>query len=728
MITLEKPYSVRKSGIENDGISFGIKKEGLAHIFNVLRNQLYSNKILAVIREYSCNAYDAQVEAGTSDQKFVVTCPTLDDPSFKVRDFGNGLSPEGIAEVYAYYGESTKRNSNALIGQLGLGSKSGFAYGDNFVIRSFHDGTLYTYNAFLDETKIGQILKMSEEPTSENNGVEIVIPVKVRDILSFKENIGTFFKYFANKPKIVNIEQEYLDNCWKTDDKVLHGEGWQFLKSRNSWDKSPSMMIMGNVAYPLNGTSVDNLPAIYHTDFIVEFNIGELEVSASREALQFSTTTQNAIRKRFQLIKNEIDVKIREKITNAKSLFEAKCIYHSLTAAGGDFYRFQKQFANITWNNKKIDSDHIYASPAISKNVRIFEIVKSKRSDRVITRIVDQKVIRCYSWCRLYVDDTKHKFMQRLAHYVFNDKQTNISIIYVIQFATDQDKQNWFNDVGMAESEIPLASSEKINKIVYPKNANGSSPSIKDTKHISCEFKLNLKATNSWYKVKSDQFSEASFDLDAGGVYLYINRFHCKKSYDAGNLECSIEPSKFIKLLNHSQKGFEIVYPEIVCLKKETAEKAIKNKKWQSLEEYIKQYISDNWKDDQCQKIANYLELQKFLSDYRNEWPFLMGIKNIPDIVAFQNVVKSFYLIKTNGALDKDASDYFITLFDRTHLKDVVCGGKAATHDLKKEIEKIFNKYEIFKSIDWYPESNRKIVQKYLDLEEKALTSAQNQP
>jgi len=77
MIALEKPYTVRKSGIENDGISFGIKKEGLAHIFNVLRNQLYSNKILAVIREYSCNAYDAQVEAGNSDKQFIVTCPTL---------------------------------------------------------------------------------------------------------------------------------------------------------------------------------------------------------------------------------------------------------------------------------------------------------------------------------------------------------------------------------------------------------------------------------------------------------------------------------------------------------------------------------------------------------------------------------------------------------------------------------------------------------------------------
>lgn len=728
MIALEKSYSVRKSGIENEGISFGIKRDGLAHIFNVLRNQLYSNKILAVIREYSCNAYDAQVEAGNSDQKFVVTCPTLDDPSFKVRDFGNGLSPEGIAEVYAYYGESTKRNSNALIGQLGLGSKSGFAYGDNFVIRSFHNGTLYTYNAFLDETKIGQILKMSEEPTCENNGVEIVIPVRIRDISSFKENIGTFFKYFSNKPQIVNIEKEYLDNCWKIDDSVLHGCGWRFLKPRNSWDNAPSMMIMGNVAYPLHGASVDNLPSIYHTDFIVEFNIGELEVSASREALQFSTATQNAIRKRFQLIKNEIDVKITEKIANAKSLFEAKCIYDNFTSTRGDFYRFQKHFTQIFWKGMKINDNTITASSKTNKDVRIFEITTSTKSERVISRIVENKIIRCYSWCRLYVDDTKQKFMQRLAHYVYDHKASGVSTIFVIQFSSDQAKKNWFSEVGMAESEIPLASSEKINKILYLENPNGSSPSVKDSKHISCEFKLNLQATDSWYKVKSDQFSEASFDLDAGGVYLYINRFYCDKSYRAGNLECCIEPTNFIRLFNNSQKGFEIVYPEIACLKKDTAEKAIKNKKWQSLEQYIKQHISDNWKDGQCQKIANYLELQNFLKDYKIKWQFLERLKHIPDIVAFQNVVKSFYLIESNGTLDKDASDNFIRLFDRTHLKDVICGGKTATHDLKKEIEKIFNKYQIFKAIDWYDHNGPKIVQKYLDLEEKTLTSAQNQP
>ena len=724
MITLEKPYSVRKSGIENDGISFGIKKEGLAHIFNVLRNQLYSNKILAVIREYSCNAYDAQVEAGTSDQKFIVTCPTLDDPSFKVRDFGSGLSPEGIAEVYAYYGESTKRNSNALIGQLGLGSKSGFAYGDNFVIRSFYQGTLYTYNAYLDETKIGQILKMSEEPTSEKDGVEIVIPVKIRDISTFKETIANFFKHFKSKPIINNIDEVYLNVYWKTEDQVLTGEGWKFLKARNSWDKAPSLMVMGNVAYPLDGNSVDNLQSVFHSDFIVEFNIGELEVSASRESLQFSTATQNAIRKRFKAIMAEISQKISDKIANAKSLFEAKCIYNSLSNSSGDFYRFQKQFANITWNGIKIDNDTITASNSTNKEVRIFEIVSSRKSERVISRIVENKTIRCYSWCRLYVDDTNQKFMQRLGHYVYDHKTSGVSTIFVIQFSSDKAKKDWFSEVGMAESEIPLASSEKICKIEYPKNTNGASLSVRDTKHLTSEFKLNLSATGGWYKVKSDQFSEASFDLDKGGVYIHINRFHCKSYFDPNNPECLIEPSKFIKLLNFSEKGFDIVYPEVACFKEDTAEKASKNKNWQSLKEYVKDYISKAWTNGQCQKIVNYIELQSFLSDYGREWNLIKQIKNIDSITKFQKIVESFYLIQAYGVLNKDASDNLIEVFKRVSLKETICGGLSPTHSLKKEMKDILDKYEIFGAVDWWEAKSPKIVQKYIELEEKSLTTA----
>ena len=63
MIIAEKPTTVKSSGIK-DSVSFGIKSDGLHHILNILRNQLYSDKILAIVREVSTNAFDANVDAG----------------------------------------------------------------------------------------------------------------------------------------------------------------------------------------------------------------------------------------------------------------------------------------------------------------------------------------------------------------------------------------------------------------------------------------------------------------------------------------------------------------------------------------------------------------------------------------------------------------------------------------------------------------------------------------
>jgi hypothetical protein len=715
MITLEKPHFVRRSNIENEGVSFGIKKEGLAHIFNVLRNQLYSNKILAVVREYSCNAFDAHVAAGNSE-KFVVSCPTVENPFFSVRDFGTGLSPSEISEVYAFYGESTKRQSNEMIGQLGLGSKSGFAYGDNFVIKSYYEGTLFIYNAFIDETKIGQIVLMDEQITDENNGVEIVIPVKLKDLFAFKENILTFFKYFNNKPIIQNIPTSDLQEAWKSKDIVLGGEGWQFLRQENSWDKIPSRMVMGNVAYPLEAGSVDGLDPIFCTNFIVQFEIGELEVAASRESLQFSSTTQTAIKKRFKKIRLEVQDKIREKVNAAKTLFDAKSIYARVTNSNGDFSRFKSSFQNLLWNNKVISDASLLIPNGIT--YKMYEIVKSARSERVVCRELKERGIHCYSWSRFYVDDTNHKFMQRLAHYVFNAKTTQIQKIYVIRFFNEASKQAFLTSTGVEESELQYVSKEKVCKIVYPKDESGNSCGPKDPKHEALEFTLDLNFSDRWCKVKSNQFKQTSFNLEDGGVYIFINRFFCSPKYIRGE-ECSIEALNFVRLLNFKDSEFGIEFPkQVACFKDETCLKASLNPKWQNISEYIKKWIQANWKNKQLQKIVNFLEYQKFMHEHSTCFSFIQRIENIPTIKDFVSLVRSFVPFK-----DKDSSENLINLFKNTHLLASITEGVEPEANLAAQMKDIYNKYPLLHAVNLWHIENAKTVEKYLMLQEKNLTA-----
>ena len=195
MITSSQQTTLKQSD-DFQSVSFGIKESGLSHIFNVLRNQLYSDKILAVIREYSTNAVDAHIEVGKADLPILVTLPSALTPEFKVRDFGRGLTETQVSEIYAMYGESTKRGTNEQIGQLGLGSKSAFAYGDNFIINSYVKGTKTTYNAFIDPSDVGQISKIHTEKTDEKDGIEIVIPVKSDDHDEFYRTAVRLYKYF----------------------------------------------------------------------------------------------------------------------------------------------------------------------------------------------------------------------------------------------------------------------------------------------------------------------------------------------------------------------------------------------------------------------------------------------------------------------------------------------------------------------------------------------------
>ena len=102
MKLIEKPINVVESD-SFESVSFGIKQSGLPYIFNILRNQLYSNKPLAVLREITCNAQDANIEA-KSKRPIEIKLPTKLDPTLTIRDFGNGLSADDIKNLYCYYG------------------------------------------------------------------------------------------------------------------------------------------------------------------------------------------------------------------------------------------------------------------------------------------------------------------------------------------------------------------------------------------------------------------------------------------------------------------------------------------------------------------------------------------------------------------------------------------------------------------------------------------------
>lgn len=306
MQPLEKHRQVESTGV-SESATFGIKEEDHSHIMTILRDTLYSNKILAVLREYASNAWDAHRMAGKPDVPIKITLPTHMDPTLVIQDFGAGLSREDVFQVYTQYGASTKRNDDVAVGMLGIGSKSGFAYADSFTIVSCHGGKRSTYVAVLDESEKGVINLLNEEDCSpDETGVAIHVAVQPSDIYRFHEKAKNLFRYFNPQPEInAQLESQEYPGKINTSHGYMYPKGYRY-------DGSPWIAVMGCVPYLIDLDQLTGLngnllipEALQEYAGVIYLSIGEVQISASREQLKYGKFTNAALVKKFNALVDE---------------------------------------------------------------------------------------------------------------------------------------------------------------------------------------------------------------------------------------------------------------------------------------------------------------------------------------------------------------------------------------------------------------------------------------
>lgn len=313
-------------GGELEESSFGFSKGDEAHIMIILRDKLYSDKISAVLREYGTNALDAHEEAGIGKTPIHVTLPTRLQPFLIIRDFGAGLDDAGIREVYTQYGRSTKRLSDSAIGQLGLGSKSAFAYSEQFSITSWCNGNRTIYNAYLDETGIGKVAKMTETDCSATHtGVEIKIPVRATDIDEFVTKARSVYYYFEPRPRI---------NTQIPVPTYATAGGW--WRIRQEYGVGP-IAVMGSIGYPIRidrlGHVSEDVKMLLQTGLEIRFKIGELAISANREDLEYTDITRQNIVRRVTGALKELQDSISAQFQKASTPWEARALKEKLSSA-----------------------------------------------------------------------------------------------------------------------------------------------------------------------------------------------------------------------------------------------------------------------------------------------------------------------------------------------------------------------------------------------------------
>jgi hypothetical protein len=388
---IEQKSEVTRTNIGEE-VQFSI--EATAQSFNILSSSLYSNKILAIIRELSCNALDSHIEAGKADIPIEIKLPNSLDPTFHVKDFGTGLSVDQIYKLYTTYFSSTKTNSNDYIGQLGLGSKSPFAYTSNFIVESRYNGIKSVYSCFKNEEDIPSLTTLANLETEEPNGITVQLTVKPQDIYSFNSEARRALMYYSPTPIIIGGTV----NPFKPYElkHTVCGTSWKIRDSEYESKMRGPYVVQGVVAYPIDGQllrdhGLSKMASVL-TNTAIDFavDIGAVSVAASRESLHYNKTTIDNLVAVFETAISEIQKTIQQQFDDCVSSWEVGLLVEKFTIGqGGEFGKIFRAFQSIysgasqfTWMEEPV-FNVISVNTAGIENTTITTYIKSTSKKRL---------------------------------------------------------------------------------------------------------------------------------------------------------------------------------------------------------------------------------------------------------------------------------------------------------------------------------------------------------
>lgn len=467
-------HDVEKSGDFEEN-QFSI--EASAKAFMILSDGLYSNKILAVIRELSTNAYDSHVDSGVRDRAFEVHLPTRLEPYFHVRDFGTSMTHEQCMTLYTTYFRSTRNNSNDAVGCLGLGSKAPFAYSDSFTVEAFLNGTKRVYVAHRDVNGSPTFCLMDTVPTDQENGIKVSLPVQINDIDTFHKEARNVYEYFNVRPNL-NLDIYYRDG-----NTLLGAEdgSWKFLDNTHS-----NAIVMGQICYPIDensiGTRYDDSDKIY--DFLWQSaglrlyaNIGDVDITPSRESLSYTPQTKQNIRNILQKVMNDIKDTVEDTIKSQSTLFLARKKYLEVEEQCHSVKSAMKSLSDsILWNDQKI-FDSMVGNKIEVKGLGIKNLHKSGYRSKVDTT-QNMENINMRIKNQYFIDDLPRGGLGRIKQDLKDNNPSDNYNAYIYKLADNEtvDSNKFFTILGDATLDDVVLSST-LDKVTYNRSSDSVSTS-----------------------------------------------------------------------------------------------------------------------------------------------------------------------------------------------------------------------------------------------------------
>ena len=95
-------------------------------------------------------------------------------------------------------------------------------------------------------------------------------------------------------------------------------------------------------------------------NLVMKFDIGDLEISASREKLQYTDYTRKNIKKKLKTVSDELISVISKEFSGCKTLWDAKCLMGSIFDMASNLYNLRNFVAEkMKFKGKKIGDTSI---------------------------------------------------------------------------------------------------------------------------------------------------------------------------------------------------------------------------------------------------------------------------------------------------------------------------------------------------------------------------------
>ena len=410
-----KEGNIVKGSIQQEN-QFSIKAS--SHAFEILSSGLYSDKILAIVRELSANALDSHIAANTPDVPIEIKLPSLLDSTFYVKDFGVGLTHEQIVGswtinsngekvyvggLYNTYFESTKQDSNDFIGALGLGSKSPFCYTDNFMVESRQHGISRIYSCFKDEYGLPAVTLLSENDTTEPNGLTVTLTTKAADENKFKQAAKIALRHYDTPPNIIGCSNFEIPKI----KYIMSGSNWK-IRSDDSANVKGLHIVQGVISYPIDANILEQQNISNITKQLIRVNmdiyvtIGEVEVAASRESLSYDPRTISNLVKLIENIAKELCEIVQQQFDQCTTKWQVGELYNNLNTSTHTLSNWYNKITltnTFYWQNEPVDN-FIYFDQNKIKDIDSFMFKRNSRN-RPLTLI--WKLSDTFPQCKLSV-------------------------------------------------------------------------------------------------------------------------------------------------------------------------------------------------------------------------------------------------------------------------------------------------------------------------------------